>query len=537
MLLSCDHEAIFRSVLSSAEKCVVISEACADSQELVNFYRLYYCGLPHAWLFGPLLIVVLLAVFTCTCEIVEGYIAPAIVMIVKEMKMSDALAGVTLLAFANGIGDIITALVASGTEDAISYNVGALFGAGLFVMTVVVFLSISSSTIPIVLTKGIIYRDILIYILATLFTIYCAFKGEITTVDSLIFIFLYFVIIIVVLVDEYRSSPERQSMVQNTRQSRAVVEDDDEFQKLIPELDPQQLQLIEVIRRSSFRRILFSLVDAMQHRRQIRMENESEHERLSGKVLEVIDAPAKWLRKLTIPPCNEETYDRNYLFVWPFLGIPFILWAVLREPQFWWLFYLPVAVLVSALFYFFSPKDPSTPPRFFLLICIIGVVSGTLWTKIVCEILIDTLSFIGVMANLSTTYLGLTIIAIGNALPDSLTTIALAKNGQAILGLTGGYAGQIFGLLVGFGLSMLKKNLVTGESVQFDLFNMSMIHKNLLCLLVLLTALTVMLVTFGWSVVKKFKLTNAFGRIVFAIYVVFFLLATIYALIAAIQTF
>jgi len=31
------------------------------------------------------------------------------------------------------------------------------------------------------------------------------------------------------------------------------------------------------------------------------------------------------------------------------------------------------------------------------------------------------------LTNLSKTYLGLTVIAMGNALPDALTTVALAK--------------------------------------------------------------------------------------------------------------
>jgi len=45
------------------------------------------------------------------------------------------MAGVTLLAVANGAGDVITALVASGTSDGISYNIGSLYGAGLFCTT------------------------------------------------------------------------------------------------------------------------------------------------------------------------------------------------------------------------------------------------------------------------------------------------------------------------------------------------------------------------------------------------------------------
>ena len=56
------------------------------------------------------------------------------------------------------------------------------------------------------------------------------------------------------------------------------------------------------------------------------------------------------------------------------------------------------------------------------------------------------------LSKLDKTYLGLTVIAVGNALPDAVTTIALAKQGygsysdiyifyKAMMGLTGAYAG------------------------------------------------------------------------------------------------
>jgi len=57
------------------------------------------------------------------------------------------------------------------------------------------------------------------------------------------------------------------------------------------------------------------------------------------------------------------------------------------------------------------------------------MLCGFVWTYYVSGILIDVLSLIGVLSKLSATYLALTIIAIGNALPDALITIALAKKG------------------------------------------------------------------------------------------------------------
>jgi sodium/potassium/calcium exchanger 6 len=61
---------------------------------------------------------------------VEEYLAPAISYISEWLNLSEALAAVTLLALANGAGDVITALVASGSSDGLSYNIGSIYGAG-----------------------------------------------------------------------------------------------------------------------------------------------------------------------------------------------------------------------------------------------------------------------------------------------------------------------------------------------------------------------------------------------------------------------
>lgn len=73
-----------------------------------------------------------------------------------------------------------------------------------------------------------------------------------------------------------------------------------------------------------------------------------------------------------------------------------------------------------------------------VLMCII---MGIMWTKLFTGFLVDLLTVVGTLTNLSTTYLGLTVLAVGNALPDGLTTISIAKNGQAMMGITGGIAG------------------------------------------------------------------------------------------------
>jgi Ca2+/Na+ antiporter len=72
---------------------------------------------------------------------------------------------------------------------------------------------------------------------------------------------------------------------------------------------------------------------------------------------------------------------------------------------------------------------------------LISCISGLMWSYLATNILIDFLTMIGVITQLSSTYLGLTILAIGNALPDGLTVIALSKKGMAEMAITGVYAG------------------------------------------------------------------------------------------------
>jgi len=92
------------------------------------------------------------------------------------MGLSEAMAGITLLALANGAGDVVTAVVASGGADGVAYNIGALFGAGLFVCSIVMALTIFESKEmsedpprPITVEKNTIYRDLVYYIGATLY--------------------------------------------------------------------------------------------------------------------------------------------------------------------------------------------------------------------------------------------------------------------------------------------------------------------------------------------------------------------------------
>lgn len=128
-------------------------------------------------MFTPISFFIILLIFRFISATVEEYIASGITFITEYFELSEAMAAVTLIALANGAGDVITAIVASGSDGGVSYNIGALYGAGFFVCATVICLTILSSPIPIVVDKSTIYRDCGFYILSTLVTIWFATLG------------------------------------------------------------------------------------------------------------------------------------------------------------------------------------------------------------------------------------------------------------------------------------------------------------------------------------------------------------------------
>lgn len=198
---------------------------------------------------------------------------------------------------------------------------------------------------------------------------------------------------------------------------------------------------------------------------------------------------------MTILPCEAANYDKYYVIVWPYFGIlaTEMIMTKALPTQACFFYYLPAAVLWSVAFHFIKGTDKvesegddseeddfkapkldderyMLPGNWYILITTMGMIQGFIWTYYASGLMIDALTFVGILTKLSATYLALTIIAVGNALPDALLTISLASKGKAELGITGGYAGQLFGLLVGFGISMLKKSLDEGKPVPFPLF-------------------------------------------------------------------
>lgn len=545
----CDHIHLFHSGYSSEELCHLAKTECEG--DFGNFYNLYYCSFDQS-MAGLIIfyMFIIFLIFRYTATVVDEYIAEGITNISEAMGLSESLAAVTVLAFANGAGDVITALVSSGAEGGVSYNIGALYGAGLFVVAMVVAICIFIAPKPPVFDKMIIYRDIGIYIIATIITCLFAVAGWIYWWMAVILLIVYVCLVLVVVIEE-RMNPAKTSEVEEVPKEEELAttlnpsgegepEDDTnnifkrmismKRKEIITEIDSKKhvdssrlfAQLFAVAGIGSFLRAKQMLI--FQHKKKTFWDLT-----IIQKLMKCVDVPCEWLFYLTCTAVSEDDYDYGRLMVWPVPGVYLFFYTFTKE---WygmsWLYVgLPVVAVIYALFFFTLKKNEA--PRWHMVFTCIGVINGLMYTYIFVGFLIDMLNTLGVLLGLDNTYLGLTILAVGNALPDALTTIAFCKQGYTTMAISGGIAGQLFGLLVGFGLSMLKQTLIAGPQ-EFGLYDPAQIDSNLLDLIVLGTALVILSFTFVWGVTHGFVMNKTFAGLNGIIYFVFIIASSVIAI-------
>lgn len=212
------------------------------------------------------------------------------------------------------------------------------------------------------------------------------------------------------------------------------------------------------------------------------------------------------------------------------------MFFVIFHFEHWEFDYIVSAFLIGTLFlfvFFFGlPMDSDEKPEenSFMdkFMTVFGVISALFWMYLLLELLIDLLNCFGMIFNLDAAFLGFTILAVGNALPDALNTFALSEMGKGIMAISGAYNGQLFGLLVGFGLGNLKMTWKHGPQ-EFNLFERAELKKRFLGILVIFFVLITLIITWIYGVMKKFVMGKCFAFTMMGIYLCFFSAAMFYS--------
>eukprot|EP00039_Didymoeca_costata_P021051 m.343244 g.343244 ORF g.343244 m.343244 type:complete len:751 (+) comp22547_c0_seq1:366-2618(+) len=242
--ISCDHYHDFKH-----DECLFITCAtdCEPDGGFIDYMRFPYCVMKSGG--GGVVVFVLWIIFLFIALglAAEEFFCPALSVISDTLKLSDNVAGVTFLAFGNGAPDIFSvysSIMQGDGNSGTALALGELYGAGMFVTTVVV--GTIGCFVEFRLTRRPFIRDVVCYLVAALWAFVVIFDGDITLGESIGFVGVYvgYVLVVVIgrriyqaqkakrgLVPEETPKHLEEEMTTSPRASRAmaIYEDDDEL--------------------------------------------------------------------------------------------------------------------------------------------------------------------------------------------------------------------------------------------------------------------------------------------------------------------
>eukprot|EP00744_Colponema_vietnamica_P006584 GILI01009547.1.p1 GENE.GILI01009547.1~~GILI01009547.1.p1 ORF type:complete len:266 (+),score=84.74 GILI01009547.1:22-798(+) len=103
-----------------------------------------------------------------------------------------------------------------------------------------------------------------------------------------------------------------------------------------------------------------------------------------------------------------------------------------------------------------TPSADSSRSAFIIfLMSMLAFIMSVVWIFVVASELVEILSTMGRLAGISGSIIGITIVAWGNGSADLIANLAIARSGCAAMSVTGCYAGPMFNMLIGLGISLV----------------------------------------------------------------------------------
>ncbi|XP_026866278.2 mitochondrial sodium/calcium exchanger protein isoform X2 [Electrophorus electricus] len=474
--------------LSASQRCEFVRSTpdCAADGGFINYPWITFCLLSPKLL--PLAIflyiVWLLVLFLVLGLIASEFFCPNLSAISSTLRLTHNVAGVTFLALGNGAPDVFSAMAAFSHPQTAGLAIGALFGAGIFVTTVVA--GSIALVKPFTAASRPFLRDVIFYMAAVFWTFIILYRGHI---------------------DLRETFDIENSYTENLNGNIHVQ---DEYEPLLPFTESTANIFLKAI----------NPVDTRTWRRS----------HWGWKVLKIIQLPFEMVLLLTVPLVDSDKEDRNWkrpLNCLHLITAPLVCVLTFKSGIYGlyliegaipvWLLTALIGVFLSGMVFYSTTNEH--PPPYHFLFSLLGFVVSALWINVVASEVVNVLHLLGVILRLSNTVLGLTLLAWGNSIGDCFADITIARQGYPRMAISACFGGIIFNMLFGVGLGCLLQMLTHNNGF------VMLQPEGLLCW-VLAAALGLSLVlSFVLVPLQCFHLSRAYGVFLLLFYVVFLIIA------------
>jgi len=183
---------------ADVEICGFVQEHCKPRGGLLNYLELPYCHFDtQPWMGGLFLLLwTLLLLVWLTVQV--PFLIPSLNTMSKICNMSQAVAGVTFLAFGNGCADLFSMLAATlSGPGGMELGVGEVLGNGMFVFCGVQ--GVIALVAPFKVSHSEYIRDCAFYALSVIATAVILLDGRIVMWEGIVMCVMYVVYVLVVL--------------------------------------------------------------------------------------------------------------------------------------------------------------------------------------------------------------------------------------------------------------------------------------------------------------------------------------------------
>ncbi|KAM4578407.1 mitochondrial sodium/calcium exchanger protein isoform 2-T2 [Fundulus diaphanus] len=468
---------------SGAERCAFVKRTpdCSMVDGLISYLTLAFCLLPPN--LTPLTITLcmiwLLVLFVILGLAASKFFCPNLSAISSTLHLSHNVAGVTFLALGNGAPDIFSAMAAISHPHTAGMAVGALFGAGIFVTTVVAGCVALVKPFPVASRPFL--RDVVFYMVAVFWTFLILYRGTTTLGEMLGYLGLYVVYVLTVIISTYIYNRQKNLVTNGVPNLPHIPEfnSSDSSDEDVPHLTCQTIQqeyeseyrpLLPYSESTS--EILLSSLNPVDSRKWRRKS-------WSWRALKVVKTPLEVLLLLCVPVVDPDKEDKNWrrpLNSLHLITAPLLCVLVFQSGAYGdvmiqgefpiWLLTLLLGTFLAAIVFCTTTNDH--PPKYHPLFALLGfVVSAVLISAAASEV-VSLLHMLGVVLSLSNTVLGLTLLAWGNSIGDCFSDITIARQGYPRMAIAACFGGIVFNMLLGVGLGCLLQMYKTHYFMQFE---------------------------------------------------------------------
>ena len=512
---------------NATDVCAYARSACSEVGVGVfgSYIAVWHCELGGLARWLPLLAIWLVIIIYALGTTADNYLIPQLNYLSALLKLSPDVAGVTLLAFGNGAPDVFTGIAVATQSEKMDFSLllSDLVGGSVFIMTVVVgtVIWIAHKHAPGWRVDPLpFWRDGLSFIVALSAVAMVAVDGTVYLPEALGFLGLYLLYIGIVLalpplLRRFGAAPAEGSSQTSSGEGGVAAASAGERRGQAPAL-AERAEGAEKAAAAAAAPLAG-------------LEWESEAS-LVGRGLWLLSLPLSVLRAASIPSSDGLWDQRRRLWTLATPPLGALVFLLLVQGDVHEMAAarvgggaLPVAVLVLVLGMLGSAAlwlgtSGGTPPRWLAAMVTSGFVMTVVWLNLLANEMVALVEAFGVMLGVSTSILGLTVIAIGNSVGDLITDSAAARGADARMAMAACFGSPLVMNVLGVGIALSLRMLTTNGAP----VHAAVSPQCRLAYVVLYGSLLAHLVTFPLA---GYRAPRTYAACLFAVYAAFLLLS------------